>query len=201
MPTTEHLQERLGSALYRLATLRQRVSEPLDSPRSTGKLLSDLQKLTGELERALGDLQQAMAQQAELQQRALVASRRAERLFELSPVPCVVLDTDGTVVEANPSAVRMLNVSNRHLAGKAFSLFLGGERELFLARLQALRLTDDGERWPAIIRPRERSAVRATVIATLDPDGRAMLLLVSGEPEQDEVSESPLAAISSDESQ
>src|SRR5918994_716808 len=146
MPTSEHLQERLGSALYRLASLKQRASESADSPRSTGKLLSDMQKLTGELERALADLQQAMVQQAELQQRALVASRRAERLFDLSPVPSVVLDTDGIVVEANPAAVRMLNVSHRHLAGKAFSLFLGGERELFLTRLHGLRHSDTAER-------------------------------------------------------
>lgn len=195
MPTSEYLQERLGSALYRLASLKQRASEPADSPRSTGKLLSDVQKLTGELERALADLQQAMAQQAELQDRALVASRRAEQLFDLSPVPSVVLDTDGVVVEANPAAVRMLNVSQRHLAGKAFSLFLGGERELFLSRLHGLRQNDSGERWPAIIRPRERSPLRATLIAAPDPAGRVMLLLAPGDCDAEEVSET-LAALS-----
>jgi PAS domain-containing protein len=197
MGTHRHLHDRLGSALFRLASLKQRASEPAESPRSASRLLSDVQKIVGELERTLVDLQQAMAQQSELQRHAQVASRRAELLFELVPVPCVVVDSDGTVVDVNPPAVRMLNVSQRHLAGKAFSLFLGGERELFLARLQAVQQNDTGERWPAIIRPRERSAIRATLVAAADPIGRVMLMLVSG-PAQDDAAETMLAAQTAD---
>ncbi len=179
MGTHRHLHDRLGSALFRLSSLKQRASEP-ESPRSATRVLSDVQKLVGELERTLVDLQQAIAQQTELQRQAQVASRRAELLFELVPVPCLIVDSDGTVVDVNPPAVRMLNVSQRHLAGKPFSLFLGGERELFLARLQAVQQSDAGERWPAIIRPRERSVVRATLVAARDPIGRIMLMVLIG---------------------
>jgi PAS domain-containing protein len=193
MGAHRHLHDRLGSALFRLASLKQRASEPAESPRSASRLLTEVQKLVSELERTLVDLQQAMAQQTELQKHAQVASRRAALLFELMPVACVILDADGTVIDVNPPAVRLLNVSHRHLAGKAFSLFLGAERELFLARLQAVQQSDAGERWPATIRPRERSAVRATLLAAPDPDGRIMLLLVTG-PAQEEAGETIPAA-------
>lgn len=185
MGAHRHLHDRLGSALFRLASLKQRASEPAESPRSATRVLSDVQKLVGELERTLVDLQQAMAQQTELQKQAQVASRRAELLFELMPVPCVILDADGTVLDVNPPAVRLLNVSHRHLAGKAFSLFLGGERELFLSRLQAVQQSETGERWPATIRPRERSAVRATLVAAPDPAGRILLLLVTASVQEE----------------
>jgi len=178
MRTSERqLHDRLGSALFRLAALKERAQS---SPaRSATRLLSDIQRLAGELEHTLTDLQHSVARQAELQQQAAVASRRSELLFELLPVPCILLDSDGTVVDANPPAVEMLNVSHRHLTGKPFQLFLGGERDLFLARLQSLPAGAGGERWPAVIRPRERSAVRATLIAAPDPAGRVMVLLVA----------------------
>lgn len=173
-PPERQLHDRLGSALFRLAALKERAQS---GPARATRLLSDIQRLAGELEHTLTDLQQSVARQAELQQQAAVASRRSELLFELLPVPCVLLDNDGTVLDANPPAIEMLNVSHRHLTGKPFHLFLAGERDRFLARLQAL---DDaaGERWPAVIRPRERSAVRTTVIAAPDPAGRVVVLLV-----------------------
>ena len=181
MQTSErHIHDRLGSALFRLATIEQRANDALESPRTVGKLLGEVRKLTAELQRSFAELQDLMARSTITQRTAAVAIARAELLFELSPVACLVLEQIGLVVDANAAAARFLNVSHRHLVGKSFPLFLAADREGFVQRIRDLRTDDASARWTATIRPRERSAVECVFVAAPDPDRRILLMLMPG---------------------
>ena len=171
-----YIQDRLGSALYKLAMIEQRSGEPGVSQRTASRLLGDVRKLVAELQRGFADLQELMVRTAAAQQAASTAAARAQLLFDLSPVACLVLDTTGTVADANPAAARLLNISNRHLIGKSFPLFLAGDRDPFVQRLCALSADGGCDRWTASLRPRERSAVECALVGTIDPDGRILVL-------------------------
>jgi PAS domain S-box-containing protein len=171
-----YLHDRLGSALYKLAIIEQRSSEPGASQRTTSKLLSDVRKLAAELQRGFADLQELMARTATAEQAANAAMSRAQLLFDLSPVACLVLDAEGMVVDANPAAAQLLNISNRHLIGKSFPIFLTCDRETFVQRLCGLSADGGRERWSARLRPRERSAVACALVAAGDADGRILVL-------------------------
>ena len=117
MQTTENeMQDRIGSALFRLAELGQRADTAVESPKAAGKLLGEVRKLAAELERMLADMREwrrviMLRDQATACQRGQSSS---------SPVPCLLIDLAGAVVEANPAAVRLLNISQRHLVGRSF---------------------------------------------------------------------------------
>lgn len=178
--TDRHVHDRLGSALYRLATLEQRATEVAESPRAVGKLLEEVRKMTAELQRSFAELQDMMGRNTTSQREAATAIARANLLFELSPVACLILEPAGIVVDANTAAARFLNVSHRHLVGKSFPLFLAGDREGFIRRIADLRTEEEAHRWTATLRPRERSAVECVFVAAPDPEGRIMLMLLPG---------------------
>lgn len=202
MHTSErHIQDRLGSALFRLTTIEQKASDATESPRAVTKLLVEVRKLTAELQRGFADLQDVIRKNAAAQQSAQTAIARADLLFELSPVACLVLEPGGVVVDANGAAARLLNVSHRHLVRKSFPLFLAADRNLFVQQIASLRDGEDALRWGATLRPRERSAVQCTVVAARDPEGRVVVMLMPGEavePSLDEEAGVPTAAHSGD---
>lgn len=178
MQTSEkHIQDRLGSAMYRLATIERRASAASESPKLATRLIEDVRKLSGELERAFSDVHELLVHCAQLQDSASASSRRAQMLFDLAPVPCVITDLAGAIVDANAPAVDMLNVSRRHLIGRSFHLYLSSDREVFLKRIQQLSRGPEAEQWEAKLRPRERSTVEAGLTAALDPDGRVLLMI------------------------
>ncbi len=150
----------------------------MGSGKQAEKLVEEVRKLVSELEGAFRDVQQVKSQCAESEQAAAIVARRAQLLFQLAPSAGVVIEADGTVVDANQAASQLLNVSHRHLVGKPFHLFVGVDRELFLTRLQQLSATEEAERWPAILRPRERRVVRASIVAALDASDRILLMLL-----------------------
>src|SRR5262245_12690369 len=172
-----HVHERIGSALYRLAELGQRADAAGESPKASGKLVIEVRKLAADLERILSDMQQIASRYLELQDQATAACRRGERIFELSPTPCLLLDhADASVADANPAAVRLLNVSHRHLVGRSFLLFLNGDRNEFLERFK--RLDGEAESATMVLRPRERSAVNTTLVAWRDGVDRVFVMIV-----------------------
>lgn len=175
-----HIHDRLGSALYRLATLEQRASAIADSPRAAAKLLGEVRKMTAELQRSFTELQDLMARSATTERSAKTAIARANLLFELSPVACLVLEPAGIVVDANTAAARLLNVSHRHLVGKSFPLFLSGNRDAFAQRIGELRAEDEPQRWESLLRPRERSGIECVFVAAPDPERRVLLMLLPG---------------------
>ena len=172
-----HVHDRLGSALYKLAIIEQRANEATESPRAVAKLLGEVRKLVAELQRGFAELEHLMTRSSTAERAALTSIARSQLLFDLSPVPCVVLEPAGTVVEANPAAAKFLNISHRHLVGKSFPLFLSSDRKGFLLRLLGLP-ADGAERWTATLRPRERSAVACDLAAAPDPEGRILVVIV-----------------------
>jgi len=170
------LHERLGAALYRLTCLEQSASESNGS-KYDRKLLEGMRRLVSELELAVMEIQQAAARAAQLRDEAEVAAKRTQLIFDLTPAPCLLVESSGTILDANPAAVRLLNVSQRHLIGRPFHLFLTAERDLFLERLGRLQASDV-EPWQVTIRPRERSAVSMTLNLVSDPSTGAIVMLL-----------------------
>jgi PAS domain-containing protein len=184
------IQDRLGAALQRLATLERRATGPNES-RATQGLLTDFRKLARDLERAFESLQEATARHATLQREIEIASRRASLLLDLTPLPYVLVHTSGIIVEGNAAAAKALNLSQRHLKGKPFDLFLQNDREAFLAKLSSLREGAEPERWMAVVRPRERYPRPFMIVASTEGPGQIALVLSvpdhtgDGEGEQD----------------
>jgi len=173
----DHLQERIGAALFRLADLGQRADHAAESPRAAGRLLDDVRKLATEIERTLGDMRLVAARYAELRDQAAAACRRGDRLFDAVPVACLLIDqAAGTIIDANPAAVRLLNVSHRHIVGRSFPLFLNGDRDRFVSRLA--HLGAEPEQAESLLRPRERSAIATTLTAWRDSADVVFVMIV-----------------------
>ena len=176
------LHERLTAALYRLTSLEQAASDANGS-KYERKLLEGMRRAISEFEVLLADLQRAAARAVQLQDAAELAAGRAQLLFDLTPSPCLVVDASGTITDANPAAIKLLNVSRRHLTGRPFHLFLARDRELFLQKLGEVGQAAEVETWPIVIRPRERSAVPMTVSVVAEPScGAIVMLLPPGAP-------------------
>lgn len=191
--TFEHIRGRVGSALLRVANLKERASSSAESPGALAKLQDDLRKLSEELEQGFVELQEAMGRCAVAQHMAATSGRCADLLIEVAPVACLLIDASGVVIEANPAAGRALNMSHGRLPGKSFLLFMNGEREDFLARISDLVRREHPSRWPITLRPREQSSTQATVVAAPQTDDRVMILLLPAqdEPENDAIAPFP----------
>lgn len=176
--TAEQLRGRIGSALLRVAQFKERLAGQ-GGPRAIApKLVDELRKLANDLEQGFGELQDAMARCARERHRAAMTWQRAELLVEVSPVPCLLIDSTGVVIEANPAAGRALNVSHGRLPGKHFLLFVNGGREQFLARVAELLKGDYPSRWTVSIRPREHSLTQVVVVASPQGDDQVMIMLL-----------------------
>ena len=132
--------------------------------------------MSRDLERTLIESRDAASGRETLRRTADSASRRATLLFHLSPSPCMIIDRVGTIVDANPAAVRLVNTSLRHLAGRSLPMFVSADREQFLLRLAALGTGDEPAQWPITIRPRERGCRK--VMFTVVPDVNDQLLVM-----------------------
>jgi PAS domain-containing protein len=175
---SEQLNEKFGSALYRVASLKQRAAVSGDSSRVVEQLLKEVETLTLELERAFEDLRQTRLEYAQAKEGAAIVARRAQLLFEITPTPCLILEDDGVIADVNPAASELLNVSVRHLAGRPLELFVGADRTEFLHKLHELQ-RDQPQRWTITLRPRERSPQPIVVTGVLDDTGQSLLILQS----------------------
>jgi PAS domain-containing protein len=172
------VQDRLGAVLHRLATLDLGVSG-YEQRKSTERLNADtLRKISADLERAFVEAQEAAMSYERLRSSASHALQRADLLFLLSPIPCVILDRNSLIIDANPAAARTVNLSQRHLVGKPFQLFVGSDRAEFLARLESLDHSAWAIRWPITVRPRERGVLKVTFAAAVDAEDHIVAMLL-----------------------
>lgn len=159
------LELRLVSMIQRFQALQQRA----ETQRDKGTLLT---RALGELGAALEQLR--MAQDHIVEQRrqieALQAQLRDQQakywdLFDEIPNPSVVTTPDTTILEVNRAAGELLNVSQRHLVGKTFSVFVCEDRTRILEESRRLTQKEDSTDLQLKLRPRERMplAVRARV--------------------------------------
>jgi PAS domain-containing protein len=175
----QHLQDRLASALHRLSSLDEPGSQPL---RSRERMSAEvLRKIAEDLERAIVEVREISASYERLRSSAEHALDRADLLLRLSPVPCVILDRSGMVVDANPAAARVVNLSQLHLVGRPFQLFVGSDRLAFVTRLSSLERSEGVTTWPVTIRPRERGCLKMNFAAAVDAEERVVAMLLPGD--------------------
>lgn len=101
---------------------------------------------------------------------AEAALRRYQELFDLAPDPYLTTDSAGIIREANSAAVRLLNVPNNELKGKAIVSFVSsGRRRAFRVGLNRITVGDEpapgSEEWAVQIRPRRGEPVEVSVTA------------------------------------
>jgi PAS domain-containing protein len=173
----QQLENRVGAALYRVACLKQQVGD-VKSPRLAPKLLQEIERLAVELEQVVRELAESLDAVDAARRIAGSADARARLLFQVCPSACLSVADDGTILEANPAAAAMLNVSGRHLAGKPLHLFVNGDRTEFMSRFARLR-EDEPSRWSGRLQPRERSMVPVDAIGIVDGGGHRLLLFES----------------------
>lgn len=173
----QNIQERLGAALHALTFIEQQASAGPEA-RRTHALLKQCRQLVADLEHGFSMLQQAVSQHTALRREVEAASTRAGLLFDLSPVPCLIVDEAGTIVEANGAATRFFNTSLRYLHAKSFDLFLGADRESFNTWLRGLSQATTSERRRVQLRPREQRPKPAIVVGMPETSGRVALMVL-----------------------
>ena len=174
------IQERLGTALQSLAEIEQHSGAD-GAGRPTQRLLKLLRQLLSDLDVAFRTLQETAAQQTALRQEIDAASRRAELLFDLSPLPCLVVHADGVIEHANAAAGRALNTSLRLLHRRPLHLYLGGDRDAFLLWLHGIAGTGEPDRWCGQIRPREQRPRDVAVMAAPESGGQIVIIIAPRE--------------------
>lgn len=174
------IQERLGTALQSLAEIEQH-SVADGAGRPTQRLLKLVRQLLSDLDVAFRTLQETAAQQTAVRQEIDAASRRAELLFDLSPLPCLVVQADGVIEHANAAAGRALNTSLRLLHRRPLQLYLGGDRDAFLLWLHGIAGTGEPDRWCGQIRPREQRPRDVAVMAAPESGGQIVIIIAPRE--------------------
>ena len=171
MDIRESLTVRTVTALQRLADLEERGRTV------TGPKAGILKSALRELESALHELRVASEQLNVMVDEIAEARSNAAQLEEdfdhfrrLLPVACLLTDRAGHILDANPAAGEMLNVTPRHLVGKPLSLFIV-DRDHFFTIVNGLRFSTGTLKTDLAVRPRERKPRKLTV--ELAPHGRA----------------------------
>ncbi len=171
------LEERLATVLHRLASFEESLSSS-EPRKQADRVLGDIRKLKGELDRALLEAQETSASCRDWRSSAEQAQRRADLLFLHSPVPTLLIERSGSVMDANPAAVRAVNTSHRHRVGKPFELYMAADRDVFLRRLQSIAPGEAAARWRVSIRPRERSPIPVVLSAVVDREDQLLVMLL-----------------------
>ena len=156
MTTIHMLTVRTAAALGRLASLQKRAEKAAATAPVVRTALKELTETLEELQVANEQLHQQVEHGNLLKGRVQDEMARTRELIDALPLSCVWTTEDGTILEANPAAADLLNVSAQHLAGRPLMLFTV-ERPRFQESLTSLNegLTSVVE-LPAVLRPRER---------------------------------------------
>jgi PAS domain-containing protein len=193
-----NIQDRLGAVLHTLATVEQRSSAVGSDDRSMQTLMKLFRQLAADLETGFARLREASAQHAELRRNLEAATRRASLLFQNSPVPCVIVDEIGMIVDANGAAASLLNTSAKYLPKKAFEVFLAEDRAGFLTWLDRVSRGAQSERWTGMLRPREQRPTRIEVAGAPDAPGRIALVVTAAPARLDSATRVPQTVSISD---
>ena len=196
-PSERKIQERLGAALQGLAEIEQHGGAD-GAGRPAHRLLKQLRQLVSDLDVAFRALQEAAALQTTLRQDIDAESRRAELLFHLSPLPCLVITRDGVIEHANAAAGRALNTSLRLLQRRPLQLYLGGERDAFVHWLRGVAGSGETDRWCGQIRPREQRPREVEVLAAPEPGGQVVIIIAPRESPMDLVASMGVLSMDSD---
>lgn len=175
MTTLQMLTVRTNAALGRLATL-QRRADRISSPAATvvRTALKELGDALEGLQVANDQLQLQLVEMAEAKTAAAAAERRFEELLRVLPTACVWTTSASGIIEANPAAAAMLNVSSQHLVERPLILFFSDRSAFQLALAELVDGRGASVDFESEVRPRERRA-RAVRVLGRRLDGEAAL--------------------------
>jgi PAS domain-containing protein len=174
--SVDALELQLVSALQRFSTLQRRVaSEPADPAKLLDRAIADLGTALEELRVAQEQIIEHRARAEELRMELTNQYRKYRLLSDRMPQPYLVTKSDSVIIEANPAAAELLNVSQRFLVGKVLSVFVCEDRRAFLT--DVLRVVPDTTSEITFrMRPRERAPL--TVVAQVSADEEALRWVV-----------------------
>lgn len=156
MNTVQTLTVRAAVARQRLADLERRGATVTGvESRILKSALKELDLALEELKTASEQLYTMMDQLAVTRREAELRDRQFDELRDVMPVPCVLMDDGGFIVNANGAASELLNVAPRHLNGKPLLLFVA-QRDAYFNVVSTARQVKETVKTEITIRPRER---------------------------------------------
>src|SRR5215475_12966723 len=114
------VRNRIAAAIQRAGALEEKLrhdhleSDVLSSA-VLSRIIADVRRVARELHLSFEDLSQTIAEHSRAKDAAATAQRQATNVFRLSPTPCLITDASGHVVDVNPAASQLLNVSSRYI--------------------------------------------------------------------------------------
>lgn len=153
--------------------MRQRVQHLYQRGGSASQRDDLLAAAFEELELAIEQLQQFETQQrmsyeewlnerAELE----VASQHYQHLFNTTPAGYLVTSLEGTIRNANPTAAKLLECTERQLTGRSIALFVPeGQRREFRAQIAQISQSSDAQQCELAMQSWERKAFMAGMTA------------------------------------
>ncbi len=163
------LGEYIAAARERLTELRGATPDG-DGPPEVDEAFEALAIALRELE-ASAQEQQLRSEELAVARDELADRERAFReLFEHAPVPYIVTDPDGGIVELNHAAATLLGVPRDLLRRRVLATFVApGSREAFRRQLLDLALGTSVRGWDVTLQPRRGSEVIASVDIVAGP--------------------------------
>jgi PAS domain-containing protein len=147
-PVVERLKMRLAR---KMALIPPNLDEAVDEALSTCESL-------------LRDLAASQMENADLSRRLKDLIHEWAYLFEQMPIACVATDRHGTVIQSNPAAAELINMSARHLENRLLAHFIQ-DREAFSETLKQFDANIGHVGASFVIRPRERAPLMIDAIA------------------------------------
>jgi len=164
-----------ASAQGQLSAFRERL-RAFEAELSAGGLPSpQLADQLSQLKAALEEVDladEALASQAE----ELIAAREAleserqryRNLFHLAPYGYLATDLDGTILEANRTALELLQVTAQAIRRKPLAVFVArADVSRFRQLVARLRDEDQVADWEVVLCPRRRPPITAVVLSTI----------------------------------
>ncbi|MDQ2996240.1 MAG: PAS domain-containing protein [Chloroflexota bacterium] len=170
----------------KIQTLRQRVQSLYQQAGPNAQSNSVLSRAFEELAHALEELQsadRALQQQREealnKQTELKLESQRYKDLFEHAPAGYIVTSVDGAIRQANPTALALLETSERAIVGRPLAVFLpDGQRRAFRDKIAQLLQASAPQEWTLSMSSWEGGPldVRLTASVLRGTDGRPLAL-------------------------
>ena len=164
----------LVRARERTDALRSRVSDVVTDGEASQAAYNELALAYEELTVAHEELRGLNEQLADASARIEQEGRRYQELFLAAPVPYIVTDVHGSVVEANDGASRLLHVTRARLRGKPLVVFVSDLSRRRLRRAILERRASPGTSSVRLkLTPRKSPPIfaEATLSSVADTDG------------------------------
>jgi PAS domain S-box-containing protein len=174
--SVDSLELQLASAQQRLSTLQRRAAAEPAPSKLLPRALKEAETLLEELRGAQEQLVEFRRRLEEVQTELARQNGKYAELFDEVSDAFVVTKLDSSIIEANRAAAELLNLSQRFLIGKPFSVFVCQDRSGFLNLLESMRDQTGATSLTLRLRPRERAPL--DVSATIRADGGAIRWLV-----------------------